>query len=149
MAEIARDRDQLWAEAVLLYKGGQRWWFDRDKDALLMQQITADTRLHDVATDDPWMDRLRDYAEGEITLEIDEVEPLGAKVIPGHGVPRSAIAAKDVCVVLNMDQLRADQRSLWRVKAILSTLGFSHDRSKVVNASAFAPRTWGWKRVEG
>jgi hypothetical protein len=44
-------RDQLWAEAVAAYKGGERWWLDTDKEA----QRRADTEARftdpDVAAD--------------------------------------------------------------------------------------------------
>lgn len=31
--KIARDRDQLWAEAVVMFKAGAQWWLGRDQEA--------------------------------------------------------------------------------------------------------------------
>lgn len=43
---IARDRDQLWAEAVALYLGGTAWWLDGSTEAMAREEqaerVTAD-----------------------------------------------------------------------------------------------------------
>lgn len=149
VAKIAQDRDQIWAEAVALYKGGQRWWFDKDKDSKLADAIQRDTKLHDAATDDPLYEPIKRYTDGDVELKVDPLETLGARVVPGRGIPRDAVASRDICVVLDTNELRADQRLLWRIKGILSALGFAHDRVKIPRGgSAFANRCWGWVREQ-
>jgi predicted P-loop ATPase len=55
---IARDRDQLWAEAVVRYKKGEQWWLtpEQEKTASNVQ----DQRRHV----DPWEEPARKYAKG-------------------------------------------------------------------------------------
>jgi len=47
---LARDRDQLWAEAVARYRAGEKWWLDREMETLAAgeQSLREDT--------DPWLD---------------------------------------------------------------------------------------------
>jgi putative DNA primase/helicase len=72
---IARDRDQLWAEAVRLYRDGVEWWLDkRAADAL---------RAHNEQyQDDPsWMELVAAALEGEETVTAAQVfERIGVPV---------------------------------------------------------------------
>jgi putative DNA primase/helicase len=74
--EIARDRSQLWAEAVCMYRDGKPWWLDGqlEKDAAAI----ADLRY----LDDPWEERLPlVLAEREVTTTAEMLYLLG--VDPG------------------------------------------------------------------
>lgn len=55
-AGLQRDRDQLWAEAVHLYKAGAKW---HPTDASEIKSINEEIRLREVG--DPWLDLVRDY----------------------------------------------------------------------------------------
>ncbi|TIN81531.1 VapE domain-containing protein, partial [Mesorhizobium sp.] len=52
---IARDRDQLWAEAVALYKAGRPWWVQEDEQ----QSVEAEQEKR---TDvDVWVDQIAPF----------------------------------------------------------------------------------------
>lgn len=51
-ARIEADRDQLWAEAITLYSSGERWWLDRNAEAVL-----RDSSLR-YEQEDPWTQSL-------------------------------------------------------------------------------------------
>ena len=55
LAALERNRDQLWAEAVVAYRAGETWWLDRGlEQAAALQQ--GERRISD-----PWEPRLRDW----------------------------------------------------------------------------------------
>ncbi|HKD07761.1 MAG TPA: VapE domain-containing protein [Bryobacteraceae bacterium] len=65
---LTRDRDQLWAEAVVRYRGGARWWLDTPelvKDA----QAEQDERYDD----DPWEQKVADYLEGKADTSVSQI----------------------------------------------------------------------------
>ena len=65
---LARDRDQIWAEAAERYRQGQIWWID-DSDILEDAQEEQAARF----TPDPWQEGIRDYLELFQTTTIPEI----------------------------------------------------------------------------
>mgnify|MGYP002640696675 CR=1 FL=1 len=55
---LRRDRDQLWAEAVHLFKAGVKWWPERDVEISALT-TTQDSRYEG----DPWEVQIGEYAE--------------------------------------------------------------------------------------
>lgn len=51
--KLAADRDQLWAEAVALYKAGEKWWPTTDEEKAFCKVEQEERRAHD-----PWEDLL-------------------------------------------------------------------------------------------
>lgn len=56
--KLARYRDQLWAEAVVAFKNGERWWVD-GPDELMLFETEQDQRMQA----DPWENMLADYLD--------------------------------------------------------------------------------------
>jgi len=57
---LAHDRDQLFAEAVHLYRGGQRWWPDRE-----FEQTTIRAEQDERLIVDPWMEVIESFVIGK------------------------------------------------------------------------------------
>lgn len=57
--ELARDRDQLWAEAVAAYRTGEHWWPDADREAGVRLEQSA---RHAV---DEWQETIRAWVESK------------------------------------------------------------------------------------
>lgn len=53
---LKRDRDQLWAEAVIMFRGGATWWPDADEQMALLGEA-QDERT----SKDPWAEVVRDW----------------------------------------------------------------------------------------
>ena len=64
---IARDRGQLWAEAVHLYRAGERWWLEGE-EADQAQAEVAERR-----PDDPWRADIARAVEGRAEVTTKEV----------------------------------------------------------------------------
>jgi predicted P-loop ATPase len=67
LAVLAADRDQLWAEAVVRYKAGERWHLDRAEEAL------AAVEQEERQVDHAWLERVRDYLDGKAWCQIHHV----------------------------------------------------------------------------
>jgi predicted P-loop ATPase len=66
---LRADRDQLWAEAVHLFRQGERWWPTPGFEARVMQ-AEQETRFEE----DAWTDLIRDFlADGKLRTTIMEV----------------------------------------------------------------------------
>ena len=68
---LARDRDQLWAEARDQYRDGSKWWFDTD--ALVDAATTEQDARYQA---DPWTDTVLDYLDKEEKTETSVSEVL-------------------------------------------------------------------------
>ncbi|MCC7253182.1 virulence-associated E family protein [Hyphomicrobium sp.] len=64
---IRRDRDQIWAEAVALFKAGERWWLEGSAATLASHEQMA--RL----IDDPWDALIDDFVHTRQNVSIPEI----------------------------------------------------------------------------
>jgi len=65
---LARDRDQLWAEAVARYRAGERWWLDTAELTLAAEQEQADRYEGDA-----WEGPISTWIEGRDSVSIEDI----------------------------------------------------------------------------
>lgn len=65
---LKRDRDQLWAEAVVRFRAGATWWLD---DKQLVAQATREARERYVG--DPWDEKISGFLAGRDDVSVPEV----------------------------------------------------------------------------
>jgi len=114
---IARDRDQLWAEAMHLYKAGVSWWLTPEEEQLARnEQAAREIR-------DPWTEQLEEYVE------------------TGGGWQQPWIAIKELVNHVEPDTTRQNQQVSRRVGYAMGALGWTKGRKRV-NGRAYR----GWSR---
>ena len=64
---IERDRDQIWAEAVTLYRAGERWWLEGE----IAQQAQAEAAER--RPDDPWRADIAQAVQGKAEVTAKQV----------------------------------------------------------------------------
>lgn len=99
VAAIARDREQLWAEAVVAFKSGERWWLEGE--AKVQAQIEVAARAAD---DDPWMSDVSDCIRG-----------------------KTETAIVQVLMTLGINVEKRSQKDSYRAAEILRQLGWARD----------------------
>lgn len=112
---LTRDREQLFAEAVLRYRLREPYWLSTPEELSLADQITSDRTEHD-----PWQDRIERYCAG---------------------FQRQAITMETLfvaCIGIPFD--RQNRRETGRVARILTRLGYERKQFRQPDGS----RTWGY-----
>jgi putative DNA primase/helicase len=56
--KLAKDRDQIWAEAAYLYRSGEQWHLDIADE---LESSARSIAMHGTQNRDPWMQDLRDW----------------------------------------------------------------------------------------
>lgn len=95
LADLGRDRDQLWAEAVVLYRSGTRWWLNGADEKEAAQTVASR------ASDDPWT--------------ADVLQALTGK---------TECSTRDILEKLNIPLERRGKPEAMRVAAILTRAGW-------------------------
>ncbi len=113
-ADLARDCEQLWAEAVYLYKAGTKWWIDHDDPLRRLVENEQRIRIIERALQQPVLDYLEEFTPHQVTA---------SKVISGIGIAVS----------------QRNAGTIREVNAILKEAGWI---SKVAKVEGKATRTW-------
>ena len=115
---LARDRDQLWAEAVAASRASETWWLTPEADAA--QREAAE----EFRTVDPWEARVSEW------LDAPERAGDGAKALTSIRILTSALA---------MELAHAGQRESNRLGGIMRRLGY---RCHVLRVDGRNARIW-------
>ena len=68
VAAAARDRDQLWAEALSLYQAGEPWWL-ADRAEVMAASAEQDERY----AEDAWTEIVGAYTEGKDDVSVSAI----------------------------------------------------------------------------
>ena len=97
IADLERDRDQLWAEAVALFNAGESWWLDRETEA------EAALVVAERAADDPWAADVLQRVEG-----------------------LSEVSTRDVFQMMDIPTDRRSKSDAMRITGILTRAGWQN-----------------------
>lgn len=121
-AEVARDRDQLWAEAVAALEAGESWWLTVDEDRKREDEASE----HQV--EDPWRAPLEEWLRG-----LDREEVTAAEALCELGLPRKEhTLAKGA-----------------QVARLLRALGCERRKHRPLRNGRRGAPTWCWFRPAG
>jgi putative DNA primase/helicase len=143
IAALARDRDQLWAEAVHRFRAGAIWWID--DPALLAEARDEQDRRYQ---SDAWDDLIEHWLTHEIRTVSDGFTDYGNSRT--ESVPRPEPLA-DVSVgeileeAIGLEPARWTRRDQMRVSAYLKANGWERYRRRD-DGGREAPREWRYRR---
>jgi predicted P-loop ATPase len=66
---LRRDRDQLWAEAVVRFRGGNPWWLESPE----LESLAGREQEQRMEIDDPWSEGIERWLVGRTDVSIGEV----------------------------------------------------------------------------
>lgn len=116
---LARDRDQIWAEAVHRFRQNEPWWITDEAILAKAEMVQADRALHD-----PWEDLIDNWL----------TENPGVDFVTGTRLLTEAIKQP------GERQSRADEM---RVGDIMTGKGWPHERRIPTGSTK---RKWGWSK---
>lgn len=93
--KIRADRDQLWAEAVMLYNNGNKWWIQPDEADIVTAEQDARTEI------DGWTGYIAEAIVGETTVSLK-------RIVEALGIPKE----------------RLDQKHMGRIGRAMRALGY-------------------------
>jgi predicted P-loop ATPase len=113
---LARDRDQLWAEAVVRYQDGISWWLE-DQDVIAQANEEQRARFQE----DPWAQDVVKYAEKESDC-------------------RGSASVPEILLSLGIETARRDQAAANRVARCLKAAGWERFRQRINGESPWRYR---------
>lgn len=103
LGALTRDRDQLWAEALVLFRRGERWWPETTDEELLCKAEQKERQ-----SEDAWEESIREYLRD-----------------------KDAVTTKEVLAcALGLEMNQMTNVSMKRVAAVLRCLGWERTKGK-------------------
>jgi len=93
---LRRDRDQLWAEAVVRYRRGDPWWLETEA---LERLAEAEQQARIVV--DPWLPSIRDWLGDRTEVSLGEVLEHGLGLPSDHNGWPDAIVKRVVKILID------------------------------------------------
>jgi len=138
LEEIRRERDQIWAEAVHLYKSGARWWFGDDEQDLT---DAARTEAAKHVAEDPMQDTVSSIIEEEVAKNNGVASYIKAStVLERTGTNRSPRAFAEVKRALELCALAQTSPRLGGVKTRVYVPIFRDVKTEMNQGPALAIR---------
>lgn len=128
IARVARERDQLWAEAVVAFERGESWWLSSDDEAA--RETDAEHHIEQ----DPWRVLLVRYFQARFrSREL-----------------RAEYTAQELALdVLKLERKELDKPREMRIGDILRGLGFQRRKLRIERDGRRLDPTWTWMFPEG
>lgn len=130
IAEFAKIVPQLWAEALVMYRAGAKWWTDPSEKHLF------DEQQEDRYQQDAWEATISDYLDGCG----DWADATGRQS------KTSVQLILQNC--LRLDMARRDQMAARRVASVLKRLGWSRRRAPKLDGDTGPARQWFYFRSQ-
>ena len=110
---LARDRDQLCAEAVARYRAGERWWLDTAELTLAAEQEQADRYEGDA-----WEGPISTWIEGRDSVSIEDILMMCLDKAKGTWTPFDKTRVARCLRVLGWERHKAGPRTRreWRYR---------------------------------
>lgn len=120
MTELQRDRDQLWAEAVVAFRNDRAWWLD----SIELNRLADQEQIARFESD-PWETRITEYLSNRDDTSVSEVleQCIGKK--PEQWVQADQQRVGKILVLRGFNRYRTGPKDgrVWRYRAPQLTLG--------------------------
>lgn len=120
---IERDRDQLWAEAVVAYRHGEKWWLDREQEKL-MAVVRGDREL-----EFPFEETLKKRIAKEAEAAVSKGHKDGRESLRITSSNESFFSTDALLGFLKPQTV--DQRTLNQIAAAMTKLGWRKQQRRI------------------
>lgn len=133
IARLRAERDQLWAEAVVLFEQGTQWWVLPDE---------AEEEQEARFMEDSWEGRLRIWLAGNLPpKDPEKPRPYPQRYRYGNDVVQWTTTDELLLYAIGMDVAKHDRPAQMRIAAVMKRLGWAHHRREWIKGEG-KERRW-------